>query len=166
MRMINKADLETLIRSIKLNIAKKGYEDVQIMTYTIPAGQFKDIRISAQTTTMKSPLEYSVAKKVTNVSADLMEKARLEVLEDIIGNLDGTAAYKSLKRRGVTKIPPWMHISEARQTAYIDTTTVRGVQVIITWGELAHFAEISGFNVVRMGNVYRFSRIAPKQRGV
>lgn len=166
MRMINKADLETLIRSIKLNIAKKGYEDVQIMAYTIPVGQFKDIKISAQTTTMKSPLEYSVAKKVTNVSADLMEKAILEVLEDIIGNLDGASAYKSLKRRGVTKIPSWMHISDKREIAYIDTTVARGVQVNVSWAELVHFAEISGFNVARSGNIYRFSRIAPKQRGV
>lgn len=166
MRVINKAYLETLVRSIKLNIAKKGFEDVQIKAFDVPSGQFRDVYISAQTTTMKEPLKYSIAKKASQLPYDLMEKARLEVLEDIVGNLDGAAAYKSLKRRGVTKIPPWMHISEARQIAYIDTTAAHGVQVLITYGELVHFAEISGFTLARNGDIYRFARIAPKQKGI
>ena len=139
---------------------------MQIKAFDVPSGQFRDVYISAQTTTMKEPLKYSIAKRVSQLYSDLMEKARLGVIEDIIGNLDGTASYKSLKKRGVVKIPPWMHISEARQIAYIDTTAVHGVQVLITYGELVHFAEISGFTLVRNGDVYRFARIAPKQRGV
>ena len=118
MRILNKAQLETLVRSIKLNIAKKGFEDVQIKAFDVPSGQFRDVYISAQTTTMKEPLKYSIAKRVSQLYSDLMEKARLVVLEDIIGNLDGTAAYKSLKKRGVVKIPPWVHISEKRGSIY------------------------------------------------
>ena len=52
-----------------------------------------------------------------------------------------------------------------REVAYIDTAVNNGAHVNITWGELVHFAEISGFNVVRSDNTYRFSRIITK-RGV